>query len=74
MTILDIDTHNRHKLSIYLCKHLKNKRYTKGKYGKILEFTYQEAREAILNALKKAICKKDAKLFLAQLKEISKNH
>lgn len=72
MTVLDINTHNRLKLSMYLCKHLQNKRYEKVRGARsgnfLLSFTYEEAREALMKAMHKAINKKDAKMFLHQLR------
>ena len=67
MTIAQINTHNKKKLSEYLIKHLDKKRYVMGKYSKCLDFTYEEERLALMKALKMEHCK-DAKLFLAQLK------
>lgn len=72
MTVLDINTHNRLKLSMYLCKHLENKRYEKVRGIRsgnlLLSFTYEEAREALMKAMDKAIRKKDIKIFLHQLR------
>jgi len=67
MTITDIASHNNHKLSIYLSKFLSNKRYTKtGR--KSLIFTKEEAREALMKAMRVSISKKDIKLFLQELR------
>lgn len=72
MTVLDIETHNRLKLSMHLYKHLENKRYetVRGKRSGnlLLSFTYEEAREALMKAMSMALKKKDAKLFLQQLR------
>lgn len=68
MTIHDFNTTKKHKLSVYLCQHLKEKRYTKINNNKSLSFTEEEAREALLKALKASICKRDAKEFLACLR------
>ena len=72
MTVLDINTHNRFKLSMYLYKHLQNKRYEKVRGARsgnfLLSFTYEEARDALMKAMHKALNKKDAKMFLQQLR------
>ncbi len=68
MTITKINSHNNHKLSIYLSQHLKDKRYTKGQGKGCLEFTFEEAREALMSALRVSYKKKDILLFLQQLR------
>jgi len=68
MTILDFNTDKRHKLTIYLCNHLKNKRYEKINKRTYLSFTEEEAREALLSALRVSIKKRDAKEFLSCLR------
>lgn len=68
MTIHDFNTTKKHKLSMYLSMHLENKRYVKINNRKSLSFTEEEAREALLKALKLALCKRDAKEFLACLR------
>ena len=85
MTIKDFNTKKKHKLSMYLSKHLKNKRYDRINGVKYLSFTKEEAHNALMQALRMAHNKKDAKEFLACirysasdasekiLKELSKN-
>ena len=69
MTIHDINTTKKHKLSMYLSMHLEDKRYVKINNRKGLSFTEEEARAALLKALKASICKRDAKEFLACLRK-----
>ena len=65
MTIIDFNTDKRHKLTMYLCQHLKDKRYEKINGKTYLSFTKEEAREALMSALKVAHNKRDAKEFLS---------
>lgn len=69
MTTLDFNTNKKSKLSMYLSLHLKNKRYEMINGKKHLSFTHEEAREALMKALKMALNKKDAKEFLSCIRE-----
>ena len=54
---------------MYLSLHLKNKRYEMINGKKHLSFTHEEARDALMIALRMAHNKKDAKEFLSCIRE-----